>query len=146
MVILFLLAILLPLASSYSFSGSCTDSHDCLHKWHSDVFDGDVTENQELKDFSKDKLSKWDSWPFDDRKMYPFTRKAQAICDTGVMKKVGFHYTGENLHSGTAAFASFCINYFTTLMRQRFNRKIEGKFGCAYSLDKKIIFCTYCTK
>jgi len=145
---LFLLAILLPLATSYSFSGSCTDSHDCLHKWHSDIFNRDVVESAELKKISENKLAAWDAWPFDNKNgnLYSFNRRRQPLCSTGVMKRVGFHFTKENLHSGTAAFAGFCIKFFTTLMTQKFSKKIEGKFGCAYSLDKKIIFCTYCTK
>ena len=143
--LILLVALLLPLASSYSYSGSCTDSHECLHKWHADVFKTDpLTESSSLKAFSKDKLSKWDSWPFPGREMYAFSKKKQAECSTGYGRRVGFHYTGENLNSGTAAFTSFCIRYFTTLDNQRFFKRIKGEFGCDFSLKKKIIFCTYC--
>ena len=144
MILLLLLLVFLPAAHSYSFSGSCTDSHDCLHKWHADVFNVGLVESEGLKTDSKNKLGQWNTWPFDNRQMYPFSRKKESKCSTGINKRVAFHYTGENLHSGTAAFASFSIKYFTTLMRQKFNRKIKGEFGCAFSLDKKIILCTYC--
>lgn len=138
-----LLLVLLPVAHSYRFSGSCTDSHDCLHKWHADVFDVGLEESAGLKADSQDKLAKWDSWKFD-APMYPFPRNNEDKCSTGTNKRVAFHYTGENLHSGTAAFASFCIKFFTTLTKQKFSKRIRGEFGCAFSLDKKIIFCTYC--